>query len=227
MSPAESLFFAALLFVLRVAKEKETATARTMIIHGENSGIEGDGVNVGVGVRANVEVGVGRNGDVGVWVGFVVVVGGGERVEVGASVAVEVGIGVGIGVAVGVGVGEVVGVGVGVVVAVGVGVGVATVTLTTLDMAELDVASPGQTTLNWYVAASVKAMSRMYMPLVIVSNVCLYRKPEASFAHWRVMFGGEVFGIERVPFSLKKPPGTTVVVFAAKLKAGVVKELKA
>lgn len=118
----------------------------------------------------------------------------------------------------------------GVDVGVGVGVGSATVTVTTLDVAELDVASPGHITLNWYVPASVKAMSRMYTPLVIVSNVCWYMKPEPSFAHWRVMFGGEVFGIERVPFSLKKPPGTTAVAFTVKVKVGKVgvgKELKA
>jgi len=84
-------------------------------------------------------------------------------------------------------------VGVGLVVGVGVGVGDATVTVTMLDVAELDVASPGQTALNWYVPASVKAISRMYTLLVTVSNVCLYMKSEASFAHWRVMFGGEVF----------------------------------
>ena len=96
-----------------------------------------------------------------------------------------------------------------------------------MDVAELDVASPGQTTLNWYVPALVKAMLRLYMPLVIVSNVCWYMKPEESFAHWRVMFGGEVFGIERVPFSLKKPPVITSVVFAAKVKVGAGKELKA
>jgi hypothetical protein len=52
-------------------------------------------------------------------------------------------------------------------------------------------------------------------------------KPEASFAHWRVMFGGEVFVIERVPFSLKEPPGATAVAFVAKVKVGVGKELKA
>ena len=52
-------------------------------------------------------------------------------------------------------------------------------------------------------------------------------KPEESIAHWRVMFGGEVFGIERVPVSWKKPPGITSVVFATKVKVGVGKELKA
>jgi len=36
-----------------------------------------------------------------------------------------------------------------------------TVTVTVLDVAELDVASPGQTTLNWYVPGSVKNVSRM------------------------------------------------------------------
>ena len=41
------------------------------------------------------------------------------------------------------------------------------------------------------------------------------------------MFGGEVFGIERVPVSLKKPPGMTTLVFAAKVKVGMGKELKA
>ena len=123
--------------------------------------------------------------------------------------------------------GVAVGLGEGVGVDEGVGVGDATATVTTLDVAKLDVASPGQTTLNWYVPASVNAISRMYTPLVIVSNVCWYMKPEASFAHWIVMFGGEVFGIERVPVSLKKPPGTTAVVFVAKVKVGVGKELKA
>lgn len=81
---------------------------------------------------------------------------------------------VGFGVGVGAGVGVAVGAGVG----VGVGVGCATVTVTTLDVAELDVASPGHITLNWYVPASVKVMSRLYMPLVIVSSVCGYMKPE-------------------------------------------------
>ena len=73
-------------------------------------------------------------------------------------------------------------------------------------------------------------MSRMYTPLVIVSNVCWFTKPEPSIAHWRVMFGGEVLGIERVPFSLKEIPRTAAVVFAAKVKLGkegVGKELKA
>jgi hypothetical protein len=148
----------------------------------------------------------------------------------GLIVGVGVGAGVGVGVAVGAGVGVGAAVGAGVGVGVGVGVGSATVTVTTLDVAELDVASPGQTTLNWYVPTSVKAISRMYTPLVIMSKVCWYMKPEESFAHWRVMFGGEVFEVERVPFSLKKPPGTTDVVFAAKVKFGKVdvgKELKA
>jgi len=78
-------------FVLRAVKEKETAITRIIIIHEGNSGIEGDGVIVGV--KANVAVGVGSNVDAGVWVGFVVVVGVGERVEVGVGVAVKVGLG--------------------------------------------------------------------------------------------------------------------------------------
>ncbi len=62
----------------------------------------------------------------------------------------------------------------------------------------------------------------MYTPLAIMLKVvCWYMKPEPSFDHWRVMFGGEVFGIERVPFSLKKPPRKTVVELVVKVKVGV------
>ena len=89
------------------------------------------------------------------------------------AVAADVGVGVDVEAGVGVvaGVGE--GVGVDGGVGVGVGFGAATATVTALDVAELDVASPGQTILNWYVPASLKDISRMYSPLVIVSNVCL------------------------------------------------------
>ena len=165
---------------------------------------EGCGVKVGVGVEVGADVGVG--------------------VRVGVGVGVAVGLGVGVGACVGAGVG--VGIGVG----VGVGGGCATVTVTTLDVAELVVASPGQIILNWYVPVAEKEIMRLHTPLVIVSNVCWYMKPEPSFDHWRVMFGGDVFGIERVPVSLKSPPVITAVVFAVKVKVGKVdvgKELKA
>ena len=96
-----------------------------------------------------------------------------EGFEVGVDIVVEVGLGVGTGVIVGVGVEEVVAEGVEAVVGVGVGEGVIMVTVTTLDVAGFDVASPSQTTLNWYVPASVKAISRLYRPFVIMSSVCL------------------------------------------------------
>jgi hypothetical protein len=164
MSPAIP-FFAVLFFDFRAIKEKETASTRMMTIHEGISGIEGDGAAVGVGVESNVNAGV--------WRGFAVVMGVVEGFEVGVDTAVEVGFGVGIGVVVGVGVEGVVAEGVEAVVGVGVGAGVVTVTVITLDVAGFDVASPGQTTLNWYVPASVKAISRLYKPFVIGSNVCL------------------------------------------------------
>ena len=165
MSPAIPLFYAVLFFVLRAIKEKETASTRMMTIHDGISGIEGDGAAVEVGVESDVNTGV--------WRGFAVVMGVVDGFEVGVDMVLEVGLGVGTGVIVGVGVEEVVAEGVEAVVGVGVGAGVVMVTVTMLEVAGFDVASPGQTTLNWYVPVSVKAISRLYRPFVIMSSVCL------------------------------------------------------
>ena len=63
------------------------------------------------------------------------------------------------------------------------GITFCTTTVTTFEVAELEVESPSQIALNWYVPAEEKAMSRVYTPLAIVSNVCWNMKPEPSFDH--------------------------------------------
>ena len=99
--------------------------------------------------------------------------GAGGVVKVGKGVAVGEGSGEGVGVGevVGVGVGE--GIGVGEVVGVGVGEGIGvTVMVTVLEVAFVDVASPGQKTRICQVPGpELNPKSRVYTPLVIVSSV--------------------------------------------------------
>ncbi len=64
-------FLAPAFFAFRATKNAETATTKTRILHEENSGIEGEGVTVVVGLSEGEGDGFGEDDKVGVNVGAI------------------------------------------------------------------------------------------------------------------------------------------------------------